>query len=212
MELKTSDKLIRLCRTSPERTRWLDRLPDVVGRLMREWSLNFDPPLAGEQASCSFVAAVRSKHGAPAVLKVGMPHMEGQDEIHGLRFWNGDPTVRLLAAADEAGAMLLERCVPGTTLRALPEDDQDSVIAALLRRLWVHEPAPGRFRRLSAMTRYWTQETLAQAESWSDPGLVQEGLELFGGIAEHSNHRGLARYRFTCGQRSAGRKRALAGD
>jgi streptomycin 6-kinase len=146
---------------------------------MREWSLNFDHPLRGEDASCSFVAAVRLKHGAPAVLKVGMPHMEGEDEIEGLRFWNGDPTVGLLAAADEVGAMLLERCLPGTTLRALPEDDQDFVIAGLLRRLWLKRPARGRFRQLSAMTRDWSKETLAKAQSWPDPGLVHEGLELF---------------------------------
>ena len=146
---------------------------------MREWSLSFDPRLEGEDASCSFVAAVRLQHGAPAVLKVGMPHMEGQDEIEGLRFWNGDPTVRLLAAADDVGAMLLERCLPGTTLRALPEDDQDLVIAALLRRLWRKPATPGRFRQLSAMTQYWSKQTLAQAQSWSDPGLVQQGLELF---------------------------------
>jgi streptomycin 6-kinase len=146
---------------------------------MREWSLSFDPALAGEDASCSFVAAVRSQHGAPAVLKVGMPHMEGQDEIEGLRFWNGDPTVRLLAAADDVGAMLLERCLPGTTLRALPEDDQDLVIAALLRRLWRKPATPGLFRQLSTMTQYWSQQTLARARTWSDPGLVREGLELF---------------------------------
>lgn len=179
MALKTSDKLIRSCRASPERTAWLDGLPDVVGRLMREWSLDFDPPLAGEDATCSFVAPVRCPDGAPAVLKVGMPHTEGQHEIEGLRFWNGEATVRLLAADGEAGAMLLERCVPGTSLGAVPERDQDLVIAALLGRLWRKRPPPGQFRQLSAMTQYWSKETLAKARSWSDPVLVQEGLELF---------------------------------
>ncbi len=29
-----------------------------------------------------------------ALLKLGRPHMEGKDEINGLRFWAGDPTVR----------------------------------------------------------------------------------------------------------------------
>jgi streptomycin 6-kinase len=53
--------------------------------------------------------------------KIGMPHMEGEHEIDGLRFWDGDPTVRLLMADDDLGAMLLERCEPGTVLRALPE-------------------------------------------------------------------------------------------
>ncbi len=65
-----------------------------------------------------------------------MPHMEGEHEIDGLRFWDGDPTVRLLMADDDLGAMLLERCEPGTVLRALAECEQDAVISGLLRRLW----------------------------------------------------------------------------
>jgi len=179
MVLKTSDKPMTLCRASPEGTAWLDGLPDVVGRLMREWSLDFDRPLEGEDATCSFVAPVRCPDGSPAILKVGMPHMEAQHEIEGLRFWNGGATVRLLAADGELGAMLLERCLPGTTLGALPERDQDLVIAGLLGRLWRERPASGRFRQLSAMMEYWSKETLAKAQSWSDPALVEEGLDLF---------------------------------
>jgi streptomycin 6-kinase len=80
------------------------------------------------------VTPVVRADGTSAVLKLGMPHMEGEHEIHCLRFWDRDPTVRLLEADDELGAMLLERCEPGTPLRALPEPEQDLVIATLLRR------------------------------------------------------------------------------
>ncbi len=59
------------------------------------------------------------------MLKLGMPHFEAEDEIKGLRFWNGDPTVQPLDADDSAGAMLLERCKPGTPLRAVSEYEQD---------------------------------------------------------------------------------------
>ena len=51
--------------------------------------------------------------GARREGQIGMPRMEGEHEIQGLRFWNGDPTVRLLTAADDLGAALLERCEPG---------------------------------------------------------------------------------------------------
>ncbi len=57
--------------------------------------------------------------GSSALQKLAMPHMEGEGEIEGLRFWNGDPAVRLLKAHDELGAMLLERCEPGTMLLGL---------------------------------------------------------------------------------------------
>jgi streptomycin 6-kinase len=105
--------------------------------------------------------------------------MEGQHEIQGLRFWSGNPTVRLVASDDHLGAMLLERCEPGTALRSLTEPEQDVVIARLLRRVWRVPPAPHPFRPLSEMTAYWSDETLAQAENWPDTDLVREGLRLF---------------------------------
>ena len=142
----------------------------------RRWSLKLGAPY--EDATCAWVAPVQLADDTSAVLKLGMPHMEGQHEIQGLRFWNGDPTVRLLDADDELGVILLERCAPGTPLRVLPESEQDLVIAGLLRRMWRSPPVGYSFRPLSALTDYWTNETLADIEQWPDPGLVREGLHL----------------------------------
>lgn len=105
--------------------------------------------------------------------------MEGEHEIQGLRFWQGNPTVRVLEADEDLNAMLLERCVPGTALRQLPESEQDVIIVGLLRRLWLIPSAPHPFRPLSAMTARWTAETIADNEKWPDAGLVQAGLRLF---------------------------------
>lgn len=113
-----------------------------------------------------------------------MPHMEGADEAAGLRFWNGDPTVRLLEADDALGAMLLERCEPGTALRTIPEPQQDIVIAGLLRRLWRKPEEQDTFRPLSCMTANWSQETLADQDRWPDPPLVREGLRLLIELAQ----------------------------
>ena len=179
MALRVSDGLAASCRKTPERMAWLNRLPDAVEKLRHLWELKLDRPLDAEEASCSYVAAVLCKDETPAVLKIPMPHMEGEHEIQGLRFWNGDPTVRLLAADDNLGAMLLERCQPGTTLRALPEGDQDVVISDLLCRLWRSPSTPHPFRSLSALTQHWTEETLAQSEHWLDAEVVREGLHLF---------------------------------
>jgi streptomycin 6-kinase len=112
--------------------------------------------------------------------------MESEHEIEGLRFWNGDPTVRLLEADDHLGAMLLERCEPGTALRTLPEPDQDVVIAGLLRRLWRLPEVGHPFRPLSTMTAFWSEETLTQKEDWPDAGLVSEGLHLFQELPENA--------------------------
>jgi streptomycin 6-kinase len=113
--------------------------------------------------------------------------MEGAHEIQGLRFWNGDPTVRLLKADDGLGAMLLERCQPGYTLHSEPEHNQDVVIASLLKRLWRRAASPNglhEFRHLSEMLESWRYETLAQAHRWPDAGLVRAGLKMLQALAK----------------------------
>ena len=91
--------------------------------------------------------------------------------------------MQLLEADDALGAMLLERCEPGTPLRALPEPRQDVIIAELLRRLWRPLPAQHSFRPLSSMIEYWSAETLARQDRWADPPLVREGLRWFAELA-----------------------------
>src|SRR5271170_6798455 len=179
MELRIPGGLAASCRKTPKRAAWLGRLPHVLRSLEHRWSLTLHTPFDDDEVSCSYVAAVTRADGTPAVLKIGMPHMEGEHEIPGLRFWDGDPTVRLLRADDDLGAMLLERCEPGTVLRTLPEREQDVVISGLLRRLWRAPSAQHPFRPLSALTKYWSDQTLAQIEQWPDAGLVHEGLRLF---------------------------------
>jgi len=178
MDLSIPERLTDACRDVPERLAWLARLPESLHGLERRWSLTLGVPFDSPEVSCAWVAPVTLATGGSAVLKLGMPHMEGQHEIDGLRFWRGDPTVRLIDADDDLGAMLIERCEPGTPLRALPELEQDVVVARLLRRLWRSPAAPHSFRPLSALTALWSSETLAQAERWPDAGLVRAGLYL----------------------------------
>jgi streptomycin 6-kinase len=173
------ERLAATCRRTPERRAWLERLPHAIRELQHTWSLSLLAPFDGNEVSCAWVAPAVCTDGTRAVLKLGMPHMEGEHEIPALRFWDGDPTVRLLAADDDRNAMLLERCEPGTVLRQLPEPEQDVVIAGLLRRLWRMPTAPHPFRPLAAMTAHWANETIADSARWPDAGLVQEGLRLF---------------------------------
>ena len=175
--------LAELHRASPDGRAWLERLPKLVSELEERWSLTLGPPFDGPDVSTAWVAPVVRADGSAAVLKVVLPHMEGEHEIDGLRVWDGDPTVRLLDADDANWAMLLERCHPGTTLRSLPEIEQDVVIAGLLRRLWRRPPASNSFRPLSVMIDHWIEETNAHEARWSDPGLVHEGLQVFGELA-----------------------------
>jgi streptomycin 6-kinase len=161
--LTIPQRIAAICQDDPERKLWLDHLPEVLLALQERWSIQFGSPFDSDEVSCSWVAPATLADQTAAILKVGMPHMEARDEIEGLRFWEGDPTVRLLQADDAANAMLLERCEPGTALRELPESEQDVIIASLLRRIWRKPSGSHAFRPLRIMTEYWIAETRAKA-------------------------------------------------
>jgi streptomycin 6-kinase len=172
-------RLAVACRGVPEREDWLGQLPVRIRELQDRWSLSIEAPFENGDTSAAWVARATRPDGTRSVLKLGMPHMEGAQEIDGLRLWDGDPTVRLLEADPDMNAMLLEACEPGTSLREEPEARQDVIIAGLLRRIWRRPPPPHRLRPLSTMLAYWAEETEAVAHSWSDAGLVRAGLGLF---------------------------------
>jgi streptomycin 6-kinase len=129
---------------------WLHGLPGLLERLATRWSLTLDAHFPG--LSWNYVAPAVRADGTPCVLKVGIPHDEALlTEMEALRLWDGQGAVRLLAAAPDAGALLLERLVPGTTLVGLAarDDDEATRIAAdLLRRLWRPAPAGHALRPL----------------------------------------------------------------
>jgi streptomycin 6-kinase len=94
--------------------------------------------------------------------------------------------VELFAADEDSGAMLLERCLPGTTLHSQPEPEQDEVIAAVLRRVWsatTRTTSLSGFRFLSEMIDLWCEETISQRRLWPDAVLVNEGLRLMRELA-----------------------------
>lgn len=162
----------------------MDVLPHTIREIAARWALAIDPPY--EQVSGAWVAPATRADGTRAVLKLGVPHMEGRDEIRGLRFWAGDPTVRLLDSDDHLNALLLERCEPGTSLRDVSEEEQDVVLAGLLRRLWRRPAAGLGLRPLSQMIDSWIEETLAAIAEWADAGLVRAGLQAFEALKDSS--------------------------
>ena len=179
MALKIPARVAANCRKTPEGAAWLDRLPEILRSAERRWSFRVGSPFDNGEVSCAWVAPVALADGTEAVLKIGMPHMEAEQEAEGLRFWDGDPTVRLLATDDDLGAMLLERCQPGTALRDIPEPEQDVVIAGLLRRLWRAPSSPNTFRPVSAQLKFWSDEATTNVKNWRDARLASEGLRLF---------------------------------
>lgn len=165
------------CSGNTVREQWLAGLPAVVNDLCRRWDLVPERPFE-QGASCSWVCPCVRRTGEPAVLKIGMPHMEARDEIDGLLLWNGEPTVMVHASDKADNVMLLERCVPGTPLKTLPEAEQDRVVAQMLRRLWSTPPSGSTFRPLSDMIAEWNREVLAVLDRYADPKLAEEGVRV----------------------------------
>jgi streptomycin 6-kinase len=169
--------------TSEPRRIWLAALPETVRKLEQRWSLEVGTPFqpGGQNA---WVAPARTRAGGDVVLKVGWRHDEAAHEAAGLRVWDGQGSVRLHAneESDDTIALLIERCVPGTTLAGRPGPEQDRVIASLLPRLW-RASAPGHeFRPLQEMCDAWAdafEQKAATRPGSIDPGIAREGVALF---------------------------------
>jgi streptomycin 6-kinase len=168
------------------------RLPVVVDDLARRWSLQVGRPFQ-PGGSAAWVAPARTSTAERVVLKVGWLHDEALHEADGLRAWDGRGTVRLLdsAVTGTTIALLLEACESGIPLaQSLPENEQDAVVAGLLRRLWIEPPAGSPFRPLQAMCDRWAREfeqryaaARARGEDQLDPGLARAGIEMFRDLA-----------------------------
>ncbi|WP_152365967.1 aminoglycoside phosphotransferase family protein [Microlunatus speluncae] len=146
--------------------------------LAAHWNLTLGPRLPG--GSAGEVRAVTRADGTPAVLKISKPHREARCEVDALAAWIGNGAIRLLERDDDRWAMLLERCHPGTPLAAAGADLALDVLADLLPRLWIPDPA-GPFDTLAEESRLWLDELPAE---WEESGraydrrLLDVALEL----------------------------------
>lgn len=169
---------------------WLAELPALVAQIAAEWRIEVGPPfLPGGMTA--WVAPAREHTGRDLVLKVGWPHPEAAHEANGLRTWDGAGAVRLYQANElaQATVLLLERCRPGTQLRASPPEEHDLVIAGLLQRLWLKLPPGHGFRPLSEMCDYWAdrydRRSPAERSCLTAP-IAREGIRLLRELPRNS--------------------------
>ena len=177
MKIRIPEYLQKACADHSVRKSWLNSLPDFIKELLQSWELDLQQTLQ-EGASCSWVAKCKLKDGSDVILKLGMPHYEGEHEIDGLKFWDGNSTVRLLNYDRVKNAMLLEYCSPGTSLKLREEKEQDKVIARILKELWVPMPHETSFRSLETMISYWKEEINEKLKDHKKSNATEEGIEL----------------------------------
>lgn len=147
---------------------WLERLPGLVAECADEWALRLGDPF--EPAHISYVARATLPDGQEAVLKINFPEPESEHEATALDHWRGEGAVRLLHHIPERRALLIERCLPGTTLWELTDEEEaNRIAAAILWRIWRPPPAEHPFRLLADEARRWAEELPASWEALGGP-------------------------------------------
>jgi streptomycin 6-kinase len=167
------------------RTSWFDDLPAKIRLLSQRWQLVAVGAPFRPGGRTAWVAPVQTRSRSDMVLKIAWRHPEAEGEADGLRAFDGQGAVRLVAAETldaHTNALLIERCRPGTALSTRPEDEQDTVITALLQCLWATMESPRDFASLQAMCDAWADQFDARPASTRraiDPGLAREATALF---------------------------------
>ena len=125
-------------RFGPSGGQFVSELPRRLADVVAAWDLALGEPLP--IGIGGYLVSVRTADGDDAVLKLSPTGNEAQDkanelEAYALRRWAANGAVRLLAADAAAGALLIERCVPGDTIDTLPDEQMVTAGCRLARRL-----------------------------------------------------------------------------
>ena len=111
---------------------WLYNLPDLISQLEREWSITVGSHFP--TLSYNYVASAKTFDGEPAVLKIALPveSTEMFGEMKYLSLLDGHGCPRLLRKNEQIPAILIERAVPGETLREIFRGREDDALPVLL--------------------------------------------------------------------------------
>jgi streptomycin 6-kinase len=116
---------------------WLKRIPDLVRRAERTWSISAGRPF---ELSYNYVAPAEMRDGTHLVLKIGFPgDKEFQSEIDSLLLFNGKGMARLLEYERDYATMLLERIEPGSSLEEVQDDANATRVLASVAST-IHRP------------------------------------------------------------------------
>jgi len=133
-----SDRIVALC--GEDGRAWLDRLPAILAHCSEQWVIAIDDPFL--PLTFNYIAPAVRHDGAPVIVKASPPGVEFAQQSVALRLFDGHGMARLLAADAENQVMLLERLLPGTTLRDVEDDElATSIAASVMKQLWRPVPA-----------------------------------------------------------------------
>ncbi len=189
---------------------WLNQLPGVVAEFEDRWAIRveraFDPG-----GVVGFVAPATRADGTPAVFKISVRDRETAHEATALHLYNGRGAVRVLAAEEERCALLLERCLPGTSLLEVPDEmEAYSMAVGVLRQLWgaqVSSVHPfDRARDRAAEWAVTVEREFAILGQPFEARLAEEATRLFGELATGGGREVLLHQDFHQGNILAGQR------
>lgn len=157
------------------------------------WDLRIGSPFRG--GSAAWAGPVRRSDGRDAVLKVTLPHREARYEGEGLRTWDGNGAVHIYEEDPPSYSLLIERCRPGTEIKAdlAPPEDRLVIASQLLARLWdqpVPDSAP--FETIDAVCGDWAQLVRRRMDELKpdiDAALVAVGADLLESLPATASRR-----------------------
>lgn len=161
---------------------WLGELPALLERKLEQWELVPERVVTPGGRS-SLLVLVQQGDGSPAALKLLAPEgvsatapVRAAREEETLRAWHGLGAVRVLRAAPEDGALLLERLRCEVSLRSLPEAKATLEAVSVVRRLWVPPPTGHSLETVAEHTAAEAAMMRAHVPPDAEP-LVAEALE-----------------------------------
>jgi streptomycin 6-kinase len=168
------DGIRAMAARGPAWARWVDDLDSLTGSQLAQWELRPDGTAA--HGSGALILPVRSPEGSAAILKIGFPDAESEQEHLVLRRWGGQGAVRLLRADPHHRAVLLERLRP-QNLTTLPDLEACEIIAGLYRRLQI--PALPQLPSLTSYVEQWSDDLRTMSRNAPIPHrLVEQAITL----------------------------------
>ena len=113
---------------------WLEQLPGRLAELGRQWQLSFEEPF-DNGLPINIVFRV-TRGNQLLILKTGFPHPEMLTEMAVLAHWRNRPgCVQLVDSDEKAGAVLMERVIPGASVRILAQTQSEYSVSSQVRQL-----------------------------------------------------------------------------
>ncbi|WP_413558561.1 aminoglycoside phosphotransferase family protein [Bdellovibrio sp. HCB209] len=154
---------------------WLAQFPTHIKKIEALWNLEPIQPI--DNLSFHFVGATkRRSDGLEVVIKTGCDIESLDRERQWLRHFNG-VAAQVLESDKNLGVTMMERLVPGTTLKhskQLDDDAQTLIIAEMIRELNSRSIISGAFKHLAELAK-----DLDVLEGAVDPRMLSKARGIF---------------------------------